>query len=266
MKRLVISLVALATTALGGCSSSKNTISVCASEVPHAEILEQCVAPLMEAKGYKLEVKVLDWTIQNDAVYNNEYDANYFQHVPYLETYEHASDLKMTAKVHYEPLGLYQGGATTKTVEICNDTSNALRAFDLLKANGYLTTEGYRNGEGLSFTGNTYTENGYTVTLIAEELLVASMPDYGFACLPCNTAMTGKVTAEPLKKESDPALVANKANGLVCNKVKYDSDADYKAKIDALTDVLLSEDVSNWVKTKYNSKITCDASSQIDLR
>lgn len=265
MKRLFIGLV-LAAASLSGCSTSSNRVTVCASEIPHAEILNECVKPLMEAKGYKLEVTVLDWTMQNDAVRNNEYDANYFEHMPYLNTYEHVSDLKMTAKVHYEPLGIYKGGASTNTVEICNDTSNALRAFDLLKANGYLTTEGYRNGDELSFTGSTYTENGYIVTLISEELLVASMQDYGLACLPCNTAMTGNVTAAPLKTESDPELVTSKANGLVCNKAKYESDTSYKEKIDILTDILLSKEVSDWVKTKYNQKITCDSSSQIDLR
>ena len=265
MKRLFIALT-LVTTALAGCSSSSKTITVCASEIPHAEILQECVAPLVEEKGYKLKITVLDWTIQNDAVRNNEYDANYFEHVPYLNTYEHVDELFMTAKVHYEPLGLYSGGGTGKTIEICNDVSNALRAFDLLKANGYLTSEGYRNGDELSFTGNTYTENGYTVTLISEELLVASMQDYAFACLPCNTAMTGNVTEAPILTENDPELVSSKANGLVCNKLKYDSDTDYKAKIDTLTDILLSKEVSSWVKNKYNSKITCDESSQIDLR
>ncbi|MBQ8141706.1 MAG: hypothetical protein IJ194_00920 [Bacilli bacterium] len=76
MKRLFIGLV-LAAASLSGCSTSSNKVTVCASEIPHAEILNECVKPLMEAKGYKLEVTVLDWTMQNDAVRNNEYDANY---------------------------------------------------------------------------------------------------------------------------------------------------------------------------------------------
>ena len=266
MKRLLIGLTLLASTALTGCSDASKTIRVCASEIPHAEILKECVAPLVKEKGYKLEVTVLDWSIQNGAVAKGDYDANYFQHMPYLISDDNADKLMMTAKVHYEPLGIYQGTKTDKTIEICNDVSNALRAFDLLKAKGYLTTEGYRNGDELSFSGNTYSENGYTVTLIAEELLVASMRDYAFACLPCNTAMTGKVTATPIQTEDDPEAVAAKANGLVCNKLKYEGDEAYKAKIDVLSDILLSESVSIWVKDRYNSKITCDSSSQIDLR
>ena len=65
MKRLFIGLV-LAAASLSGCSTSSNKVTVCASEIPHAEILNECVKPLMEAKGYKLEVTVLDWTMQND--------------------------------------------------------------------------------------------------------------------------------------------------------------------------------------------------------
>ena len=96
----------------GGCSKgSAKEISVCASDVPHAEVLNGIVKSELEKKGYKLKVTTLDWTMQNDAVANGDYDANYFQHVPYLETYAGKTKLFASCKVHYEPLGIYYGKA-----------------------------------------------------------------------------------------------------------------------------------------------------------
>src|SRR5574344_2852870 len=112
-KTLLFATIAIA--AIGGLSAcQKDTskiISVCASELPHAKILNECISPLLKADGYTLEVKTLDWSMQNDAVANGDYDANYFQHVPYLETYAGKTKLFASCKVHYEPLGIYYGKA-----------------------------------------------------------------------------------------------------------------------------------------------------------
>lgn len=276
MKKRILCLVAVLvlclTVCLTSCNKDDKTIYVCASELPHADILENAVAPILKEKGYTLKVTVLDWTIQNDSVANKDYDANYFQHVPYLNDYAGEVKLFAAAKVHYEPLGIYQGkstGALTegKTFAICNDPSNAIRALELLKANGVIDTVPADNAN-LTFTGSNWTaENGVTVTLIAEELLVASMTDYDFVCLPCNTALTGNVSASlQVAKELDAELVAEKANVIAARVDDYKNDETYKAKIDALTDALLSKAVSDYVNQKWGGAITCDSSSQIDLR
>ena len=164
-----------------GCGSNEKVIKVCASELPHADILENAVADILKEKGYTLKVYVLDWTIQNDSVATKDYDANYFQHIPYLETYAGTVSLFASCKVHYEPLGIYQGkssGALVdgKTFAICNDESNAIRALELLKAKGVIDNLPV-DGEGkLTISGTTWTaDNGVEVTLIAEELLVAAL-------------------------------------------------------------------------------------------
>lgn len=278
MKKRILSLLTILVLGLAlcfttGCEKKEQTIYVCASELPHADILENAVAPILKEKGYNLKVTVLDWTIQNDSVANGDYDANYFQHVPYLETY--AGDIKLfaAAKVHYEPLGIYKGAATGelatgKTFAICNDESNAIRALELLQAKGVIETLPVDAEGKLTITGSSWTsENGVTVTLIAEELLVASMADYEFVCLPCNTALTGNVDgALQVAKEDDAELVAGKANVLAARVDDYKNDEVYKAKIDALTDALLSKAVSDYVNEKWGGAITCDSSSQIDLR
>lgn len=270
---LVAVLVLCLSVCLTSCNKDKKTIYVCASELPHADILENAVAPILEEQGYTLKVTVLDWTIQNDSVASGDYDANYFQHVPYLELYTGEVKLFATTKVHYEPLGIYKGKAAGalsegKTFAICNDESNALRALELLQSKGVIENLPVDEEGKLTITGSNWTaSNGVTVTLIAEELLVASMADYDFVCLPCNTALTGNVSGSlQVAKEDDAELVAGKANVLAARVEDYQNDEVYKAKIDALTDALLSKAVSDYVNEKWGGAITCDSSSQIDLR
>ena len=281
----LVAVVALTVGALSACNKKDNakTITVCASDVPHAEILNGVVKGLLEAQGYKLEVRILDWQEQNGAVASGDYDANYFQHLPYLVSGDFATQLAFTCKVHYEPLGVYYGKATVGTqvangrsFAICNDESNAVRALQLLETNGLFSraSEGanypINNNGGLAFSGSSWTaSNGARVDLIAENLLVASMRDYDFACLPCNTALTGNVSADSNHRaavESDPAQVTGKANGLAVRKADYLNDATYKAKIDALTNALLSQEVANFIAEHYNNVILCNSNTQIDLR
>ena len=275
MKRLRVlglSLVCL----LGLASCGKNNdfeITVCASSKPHAEVLEEAVKPILKEKGYELKVTVLDWTIQNEAVANKDYDANYFQHIPYLESGDQKDQLVASCKVHYEPLGIYRGKSTGelssgKTFSICNDTSNAIRALELLKAKGVISTLPVNEQkDALTFNTNTWTDGNVTVTLISEELLAQTRTDYDFACLPCNTAITGNISKEyQVAKEDDPAQVSLKANILAVRKDDYLNNETYKKKIDIITDALLSTTTSTYINDKYLGAITCDSSSQIDLR
>ncbi len=282
---LLVAVVCSAAFAFTGCEESK-IIRVCASDVPHAEILNDVVSAELEKKGYHLNVKVMSWTVQNASVAGRDYDANYFQHLPYLEeAMDNLSrELFATCKVHYEPLGIYYGKSQDvslnngKTFAICNDPSNAARAFQLLEANGIIskTAEGANypvneKGDGLNLgavaSDWTSADGNISVKLIAENLLVSSRKDYDFVLLPCNTALTGNVTvAERVAVESDPAQVVGKANVIAARLDDYKNNKTYKAKIDALTEVMLSEAVSEYIATKYNGVIICDSSTQIDLR
>ena len=160
MKKRILSLVSLLILVFAlcfttSCEKEDKTIYVCASELPHADVLENAVAPILKEKGYTLKVTVLDWQLQNDAVANKDYDANYFQHIPYLETYTGSVKLFASAKVHYEPLGIYKGKATGalsegKTFAICNDESNAIRALELLQAKGVINNIPVEAKEGMT--------------------------------------------------------------------------------------------------------------------
>ena len=115
MKKVLtlIGTALLAAAVLASCGSKKDdkVIKVAASSAPHAEILEQCVEPLKE-QGYTLEIKVMDdYVIPNNSTESGDVDANYFQHQPYLDSFnkENGTHLVSVAKIHYEPFGIYAG-------------------------------------------------------------------------------------------------------------------------------------------------------------
>ena len=132
----------------GAASSStgeKETIKVGASSTPHAEILEQVKDALAE-KGYDLDIVVYDdYVLPNKALADGDLDANYFQHTPYLNSYNasNGTDLVAAAKIHYEPFGLYGNGVSAvadiadgATILIPADDSNETRALLLLAQEG----------------------------------------------------------------------------------------------------------------------------------
>lgn len=120
MKKSIKKLLALTLTgaffvgALTGCGKSgedDKTITVAASATPHAEILEYAKDKLKE-QGYDLQVTVFDDYVKpNEVVESGDFDANYFQHVPYLESFneEKGTHLAVAGKIHYEPFGIYPG-------------------------------------------------------------------------------------------------------------------------------------------------------------
>ena len=94
---------------------SKGTITVAASPTPHAEILAQ-VAPILAAEGWTLEVKEFqDYVQPNNVVESGEFDANYFQHIPYLDDFnaQQGTHIVSISAIHVEPMGLYGGKQTT---------------------------------------------------------------------------------------------------------------------------------------------------------
>lgn len=190
-------------------------------------------------------------------------------------------DLFAVCKVHYEPLGIYYGTAENGTAvtdgttfAICDDESNAIRAFKLLAIKGIEIKNNkdalpYNADETeLVFNTDTWTtKNGVKIKLIAENLLVQALGDYSFVLLPCNTAYTGKIAvSRRADVENDINQVTTAANIIAARKSTYEKDAEYKAKIDALANAMLSEEVSNFFAEKYYGAMTCDNTTQIDLR
>lgn len=274
-KTILTSLFIASLFPLTSCQNREKTICVAASEIPHAEILNEAVKPILEEKGYKLEVTVLDWTLQNDAVKNLDYDANYFQHRPYLQEYDSGSSIYSedytyknvfpVVSVHFEPLRIYAGKKNANefesikksaTYEICNDTSNEIRALDLLVSCGVIDSyDTDEKGNPINLPSN--------ITPIAENLLASSLDDYDYAVLPTNTALTAKKSADSTLPSEGDDVKNLRANVLAANATQYQNSEIYKTKIDALSDALLSSSVKDYIETKYQGVID---SVQVDLR
>ncbi|MCO7127307.1 MetQ/NlpA family ABC transporter substrate-binding protein [Sporolactobacillus shoreicorticis] len=128
-----------------GNSEKNQTLTVGASAVPHAEILKKAV-PLLKKKGIDLKVKVFqDYVLPNKALASKQLDANYFQHIPYLDLYnkQHNTDLVNAGKIHIEPFGIYSKKYTDvskikdgATVQISNNKSEQGRILLLLQSKG----------------------------------------------------------------------------------------------------------------------------------
>ena len=134
--------------AAGGTVESKGTIKVAASATPHAEILA-AAKPILAEQGWDLEVTEFDdYVLPNEVVESGEMDANYFQHVPYLDSFneEKGTHLVEVGKIHYEPFGIYPGTKSSlddiadgDVIAVPNDTTNEARALLLLQDNGSIT-------------------------------------------------------------------------------------------------------------------------------
>ena len=271
IKLLTLTLLSTSLFSLASCKEDNSkTITIAASEVPHAKILNEVVKDILKEKGYGLSVKVLDWTLQNDALANKEVDANYFQHIPYLNQYKGSVSLIPACKVHYERLCVYTKDTSVTEVfdgariEIVDDISNVERALNLLEANDILTIndECYdSNGNFTNFESahpmNYVTFNeGYencTLTCIAEELLSVSLDDYDFGVIPGNTAMTGlkDYSKKIVLSEDDPELEDQKANVIAIREEDKKSE-----KTKAIVESLKDERVKKYIETTFSSSVS----------
>ena len=286
MKKLLFALpLFAASTALFACGgNNEKTITIAASELPHAKILNEAIKPVLKDKGYDLKVTVLEWTQQNPAVARGEYDANYFQHLPYLNNYnaEASEDnqLQMVVKVHFEKLCLYASDLTHKTlqngdtIEIVNDVSNIERALLLLQDHGVIDaiSPSCYDGDG-NFTFNTSNPNSQVtfaaaysnckITCIQESNLAVSLPDYNFGVIPGNAALTGlgKDYASRIVfgENVDEDILSLRANGVAVRKKDARSD-----KSKALVEAFASDSVKTHIASTFGDSIVYHYESLID--
>ena len=266
MKKRVLALITVAALSAGlltGCGSKgtdDKTIKVAATAVPHAEILEQA-KPILAEQGYTLEVQVFDDYVQpNEVVESGDFDANYFQHIPYLESFnqEKGTHLVNAGGIHYEPFGLYPGKESdlanieNATIAIPNDTTNEARALLLLQDNGYITL---KDGVGLTATVNDIVENPHNIQFVELEAaqVPRTLPEVSFGVLNGNYAMEAglAVADDALLFESDESeAAATYVNVIAVKEGNENSD-----KIKALVSVLKSDEIKNFINENYNGGV-----------
>ncbi len=242
-------------------AESKGTIMVAASATPHAEILEQA-KPILAEQGWTLEVTVFnDYVQPNNVVESGEFDANYFQHIPYLDSFneEQGTHLVNAGGIHYEPFGIYPGTkndlsalAAGDVIAVPNDTTNEARALLLLQDNGVITL---KDGVGLEATVRDIVENPYDVEI--QELEAAQVPrvkdEVAFMVLNGNYALEAgfSVAKDAVAYEkSDSEAAKTYVNVIAVLEGNEESDA-----IKALVDVLKSDEIKEYINNTYDGAV-----------
>ena len=242
-------------------SSASETLTVAASPSPHAEILNSFAAPKLKDQNIDLEVKeYTDYIIPNQVTSSGEVDANYFQHINYLNNYnkENGTDLVGVAAIHYEPFGIYAGKSSDlkniadgAQIAVPNDPTNEGRAFLLLQQEGLVTL---KNPENLEATPVDVAENPHSLKFV--EVEAAAVPrqlqDVDFAVINGNYAIeAGLHVSDAVAVEAaDGTAVEQYANYIVTTPDKQDDD-----RIKALVSILTSDDFKTYLKDTYDEDV-----------
>ena len=247
---------------LGACAKKEDkVITVAASPTPHAEILK-VAADVLAKDGWTLKVtEYPDYVVPNTVVEDGEMDANYFQHQPYLDTFnaENKTHLVSVAQVHYEPFGIYAGTksaiadlADGDKIAIPNDGSNRARALLLLEAQGIIKLT---DGVGMDATVLDITEKSPEVEIVEMEAAqIAGVRDsVALAVINGNYALLAGLNAgtDAIAVEDAASISAQTyANILV---VKEGNEKT--AKTEALKKALLSTEVKDYINSTYKGAV-----------
>ena len=259
---IILSLV-LALGLLAGCGNNadENTIVIAASPTPHAEILEIAKAEL-EKEGYTLVIKTFnDYVVPNTATEDGEVDANYFQHQPYLTTFnaEQGTHLVSVAAIHSEPFGIYPGSknaiadlANGDKIAIPNDGSNRARALLLLEAQGIIKL---KDGVGVEATVLDIVENNLNLEIVEMEAAqIANVRDsVALAVINGNYALSAGLNAgkDAIATEDAASVAAQTyANILVVKEGNEQNE-----KIQALVKALTSQAVKDYINSTYEGAV-----------
>ena len=245
-------------------SADDKVIKVGASSTPHAEILEE-VKDAMAADGWTLEIVVYDdYVLPNLALSDGELDANYFQHTPYLNSYNESNgtDLVSAALIHYEPFGLYGNGvdsvdavAAGATILIPADDSNETRALLLLQQEGFITLPEDASAEkGINHL-DIVDDGGYNIVPVQADAVPAQLENADEGTV---AVINGNYALQAgLKVEN--ALAIEDASGdaaqTYANIIAVRAGEEESEKTLALVKALKSDAVKDYIADSYNGAV-----------
>jgi len=266
----IILTIVLALGALAGCGSDKTSadastetkvIKVGASITPHAEILAVAKDILAE-QGYDLQItEFTDYVLPNTAVEDGTLDANYFQHVPYLDDFNanNGTHIVSVAAIHYEPFGIYAGKSASlddikegSKIAIPNDGSNEARALKLLESLGYIKLKA-----DAGFTAKVIDIEENTLNLEIIELeaaqLVNALQDVDFSVINGNYALQGGLNAgtDALATEDAGSDSAQTYANIIAVKEGNENNEGIQALIKALQ----SDAVKDYINSTYSGAV-----------
>lgn len=241
-----------------------NVIKVGATSTPHGEILEFVKDKLAE-QGYDLQITIYDdYVLPNKAVADGELDANYFQHTPYLNSFNasNGTDLVSVAKIHYEPFGLYGNGVASvadvaegASIVIPADDSNETRALLLLQQEGLIELpEGANANDGVT-TLDIVDDHGYNITTVQADTVAAQFANSDAGSL----AVINGNYALAAGLDISTALAVEDASGdaaqTYANIIAVRNGDENLPKIQALVSTLQSDDVKTYIEENYNGAV-----------
>ena len=254
--------------ALTGCGSTgangpgaAKRLTVAASPTPHAKILSEFAAPKLKDQGIELTVKeYTDYIIPNQVTSSGEVDANYFQHINYLDNYneKNGTDLVGVAAIHYEPFGIYAGTSSDllsiadgAQIAVPNDPTNEGRALLLLQQEKIIRLS---NPNDLEATATSVADNPHNVRLVEVEAVAVprQLQDVNFAVINGNYAIeAGMHASDALAVESAQGVAVQQyANYIVTTPDKKDDE-----RIAALVKVLTSDDFKKYLSDTYGKDV-----------
>lgn len=270
---LLVALLALSLV-LAGCSkpapapapsgdtnkpAEKKVVKIGATAVPHAEILE-AIKPKLAEKGVDLQIVLFnDYVQPNLATDKGDIDANYFQHIPYLETFnaDHKLNLVTIAKVHIEPMGIYSKKAKATAdftkggvIAIPNDPSNAGRALSVLQSAGLIKL---KDGVGIKGTVQDVVENtnNYEIKMIEAAQLPRVLDDPKVTGAVINTNYALEAGLNPTKD----ALYIESKDSPYSNILVTKADRAQDPVLKKVADELNTPDVKKFIEDKYKGAV-----------
>lgn len=267
-KILTLAVSALLVLGLAGCGqqsttskasasndNNKKVIKVGATPVPHAEILK-VVKPILAKEGYDLQiVEFTDYVTPNMALSDGELDANFFQHIPYLNAFnkDKHTNLTYTVKVHIEPMGIYsqkvkklQDLKDGATIAIPNDPSNGARALRLLEKEGLIKL---KSGDLVSKLDITENKKNLKITELDAPQLPRVLGDVDATVINTNYAIEAGLN--PLKD----AIALESKDSPYANVLAVRPEDKNKPYIQALSKALNSPEVKKFIEDKYKGSI-----------
>ena len=220
-----------------------------ASSTPHGELLE-IVKPKLAEQGIELEIKIFDdYVLPNTSLQEGNLDANYFQHAPYMNSFNEANgtDLVSAGLVHYEPMGIYS--TTLKdlkdlekgaTILVPDDVSNQTRALLLLQQEGLIELPEDASVETAPSVLDIKDAKGYTVQAAQADAvpsLLTNSPKGTIAVINYNYALNaGFKTTDALAIEDAAGNAAQTYANLVAVRRGDENRPEIKALVEALQD------------------------------
>lgn len=266
-RSLLATLALAAAGSLAACGAEGHahehgTLRIGASPSPHAEILNDFAAPRLKERGIELDViEYTDYLKPNEDAISGELDANYFQHINYLNNYneENGSDLVNVGAIHYEPFGIFPGRSSDlddiaegATISVPNDPTNEGRALLLLQDLGLITID---EAAGVTATVNDITDNPRGIKIAEQEaaVLPSTLADVDFAVINGNYAIdAGLSLADAVATENaDSTAVREQYVNIIATRPELEDDEC----VAALVEVLKGDDFAAYLQETFGDSV-----------